>query len=98
MTASAGIWRAQRLTQERIRHVKTVVTPIVDHHVGSGWHVAVNALCARGFRVMLMVRLGIVLLRQMTLAAERIAFGLELLRVGVVTVTAGHSLGVHPAL
>ena len=75
-----------------------MVAPRIDHHVCPLGHVAVDAARAPPRSLMMMMRRGVVLRRQVAGGAERIALGAHLLAVRLVAVAAGDSGVIHAAL
>jgi len=94
----AGVRGAELHRQVGPRHPQAVVATRIDHHVGRRRHVAVGALGAARALGMEVMRLGVVLRREVALRAHRVARRAQLLRVRVVAVAARHARAVHPAL
>ena len=43
MTAAAGVWTSELVSEIRTWHAEAVVVPVVDDHVGAAGHVAADA-------------------------------------------------------
>ena len=98
VTVVAGVRRAHLRGDIGPRDAHRVVVPGVDPHVRRRRHVACRARRAgRALGVVRVLR-RVELRRQMALGADGVAWGPQLQRVRLVTVRAGDSLRVHPAL
>ena len=80
------------------RNAHAVIASVVDHHIGLGWHVAVDALRASAARRMLVMRGDVEFLRQMALCTQGVALGAQLCGVRFMTVRTDDAGLVHGAL
>ena len=86
MAAGAGVRRAGAGGEVRPRHLEAVIVARVDHHVGLGRHVAVDALAAGLARRVVVVLGHVERAGQVALAADGVALGAQLQAVRLVAV------------
>src|SRR5262249_4444868 len=98
VAAVAGIGSAERLGKIRPRHSKTVIMPLIDHHIGSYRHVTRYARHRRINTCMVMMRCRRISLARMALQADIVARGPQFGRVRLVAIAASHAGREHPAL
>ena len=98
MTAVAGIGCADPHREIGAWNPEGMISAGIHSHVSARHHVAVDARGTFGSLGVVMMGWLIISCRIMTADAEGIARKMKFTTVGIVTVGAGHSLGVHLAL
>jgi hypothetical protein len=98
VAAVAGVGNAKFQGALGLRYAEAVVAPIIHAHVGSRWHVAIDAGSPGAARCVVMVGRGVEYGRLVALCAQCIALGQHCATVRFMAVGASHPSLVHPAL